>query len=317
MAASTYFTSLLNQTTSKYNDIKKALISGDADGDTEDDSHISRVLRAYYTEKGRPFPEWLPPDPKAPPPPMPSQYASSSTQSLTSQSSGRWGRSGGLSDLWDGPKQQQQEPQGAPQSLRPRFNASGPMDNGPAAPIGGRSGRFGDLYDSTPGGRTTPGSRYPAQDPSPSPAPSIGSGSTTTKDMLKAKLWGGRTGSPTPSTGSGGYAPPPRQGSPAFNSGGANPYAKESSGSSGGGGGGRFGGYGSQSPYGDDRGAYGSDRNSQPTLSSNSSWSGGDNSQGSVGESRGYGGGPYSQSGQRQTQGQRVGLPSGPRPRRI
>lgn len=31
-----------------------------------EDSHVSRVLRAYYTEKGRPFPQWLGPDPRAP-----------------------------------------------------------------------------------------------------------------------------------------------------------------------------------------------------------------------------------------------------------
>jgi len=282
MSAAAYLSSFLNQTTSKYNNLKKALISSEADGDTEDDTHISRVLRAYYTEKGRPFPEWLPPDPKAPPPPMPSQYASASTQSLGSQSSGRWGRSGGLSDLWDAPKQQQPEPQGVPQSLRPRFAA----DNGPVQPVGGRSGRFGDLYESSSSGaRMAPGSRYSAQDPMPSPAPSAGSGSTTTtKDILKAKLWGGRTGSPTPSSGSGGYAPPPRQASPAFNSDrrGANAYDNDS------GSGSRLGGYASQgSPY-DDRRSYGGDSGGRPPISSNSSWSGGDASQGSTGGSRGY-----------------------------
>jgi hypothetical protein len=132
--------------------------------------------------------------------------------------------------------------------------------------------------------------------------------------MLKAKLWGGRTGSPTPSAGSSQFAPPPQQGSPAPNSGGANQYAKDTGGGSGGS---RFGGYGSQSPYGDERGGYGGDGNSQASISSNSSWSGGDSSQGSVNWNKGYGGGPYSQSGQRQPLGrERVGLPSGPRPRR-
>jgi Sec1-binding region of Mso1 len=38
------------------------------DPDSEDSSHVSTVLRAYYIEKGRPFPPWLPPDPKHPSP---------------------------------------------------------------------------------------------------------------------------------------------------------------------------------------------------------------------------------------------------------
>jgi hypothetical protein len=308
MQAALYLSSFLNQTTSRYNNLKKALISSDADGDTEDDSHISRVLRAYYTEKGRPFPEWLPPDPKAPPPPMPSQYASSSNQSLATQSSGgRWGRSGGLSDLWDTPSQQHPQQQAMPQSLRPRFDDRSSQQAAPS----GRSGRFGDLYDSgssSNAGRMAAGSRYSAHDaPAPSPAPSTGSA----KDMLKAKLWGGRTGSPTPSTRSSGYAPPPRQESPLSNrTTASNPYESDS--------GGR-GGYGTQSQYSNDGGGYGGS-SSRPGLSSNSSWSG------ESSQSRGYGGDRYGQQSQSQQSGglqrqpagkQPVGLPSGPRPRRF
>ncbi|KAJ9641991.1 hypothetical protein H2199_005206 [Coniosporium tulheliwenetii] len=63
---SSYLTSLYTTTTSRYASLRRNLLSSEEDGDTEDDSHISRVLRAYYTEKGRPFPPWLPPDPKAP-----------------------------------------------------------------------------------------------------------------------------------------------------------------------------------------------------------------------------------------------------------
>jgi hypothetical protein len=70
---------------------------------TRNDSHISRVLRAYYTEKGRPFPQWLPPDPKGAPPPV--QFASSG-RPRQAPMGGRAG--GGLSDLWDTPAQQPQ-----------------------------------------------------------------------------------------------------------------------------------------------------------------------------------------------------------------
>lgn len=38
--------------------------AGETDGDTTDDTHICRVLHAYYKEKGGETPTWLPPDPK-------------------------------------------------------------------------------------------------------------------------------------------------------------------------------------------------------------------------------------------------------------
>ncbi|KAB8416383.1 hypothetical protein FH972_024902 [Carpinus fangiana] len=62
----TYLSSLLTSSTSKYTSLRRSLLSdsSETDGDTEDDSHIARALRAYYVEKGRPFPQWLPPDPK-------------------------------------------------------------------------------------------------------------------------------------------------------------------------------------------------------------------------------------------------------------
>lgn len=65
---SSYLSNLLTTTTSRYASIKQTLLASEADGDTEDETNVCRVLRSYYTEKGRPFPNWLPPDPKAPPP---------------------------------------------------------------------------------------------------------------------------------------------------------------------------------------------------------------------------------------------------------
>lgn len=46
-------------------------LTGEVDGETEDDTIICRALRKHYSDPAhpQPFPAWLPPDPKAPPPP--------------------------------------------------------------------------------------------------------------------------------------------------------------------------------------------------------------------------------------------------------
>ncbi|PQE09493.1 GTPase-activating GYP7 protein [Rutstroemia sp. NJR-2017a BVV2] len=63
------YSSYLNSFTSKVNSIRQNILQGEADGDTEDDTYLCRVLRTYYTnEKKAPFPPWLPPDPRGPPP---------------------------------------------------------------------------------------------------------------------------------------------------------------------------------------------------------------------------------------------------------
>ncbi|CAL3966123.1 unnamed protein product [Diplocarpon coronariae] len=113
-----YFSSLLTTTTSRVASIRQNLLPSENDGDTEDDTHICRVLRAYYTEKGRSFPAWLPPDPKAPPPVVVQPvYAQSNVGSryggLQSQSGGS---SSGFGSLWD--KQPAQQVQAQPSSLR-------------------------------------------------------------------------------------------------------------------------------------------------------------------------------------------------------
>ncbi|KAI5292305.1 hypothetical protein KEM56_006336, partial [Ascosphaera pollenicola] len=59
---------LVLQLSNNITKLQRTYFSGEADGDTEDDTHVCRVLRAYYIEKGQHFPSWLPPDPKAPPP---------------------------------------------------------------------------------------------------------------------------------------------------------------------------------------------------------------------------------------------------------
>ena len=49
---------------SKISERFRQYTAGETDGDTTDDTHICRVLHAYYKEKGGDKPTWLPPDPK-------------------------------------------------------------------------------------------------------------------------------------------------------------------------------------------------------------------------------------------------------------
>ncbi|KAF2183814.1 hypothetical protein K469DRAFT_751237 [Zopfia rhizophila CBS 207.26] len=292
---SSYLSNLLTTTTSRYNSLRRTLLSDEADGDTEDDSHVSRVLRAYYTEKGRPFPPWLPPDPKAPQP-APTQFVSSSGRQPGQPQMGRGG--GGLSDLWDAP-QQPQQPQ-EPISLR-RAQGRG----------GGRfQGRPGmaDSYSPEPQtqGRPLPSQRTgsyqstssfgrPAET---SPPPSAGSG-TTAQERLKARLWGsGRSTSPSQS------APSSTSTTPAL--GMQSPFERPS-------------GQGGRPPYPDDRssgysaGGGGGRQQNSYNVSANAPWSGGDDPYGGGGG--GYGGGNAYGSQRPGGGGGRVGLPSGPRMR--
>ncbi|KAF2647668.1 hypothetical protein K491DRAFT_614212 [Lophiostoma macrostomum CBS 122681] len=282
-----YFSNLLTNTTSRYNNLRRTLLSDEADGDTEDDSHISRVLRTYYTEKGRPYPPWLPPDPKAPQS-APTQFVSSSGRQQSGPQMGRGG--GGLSDLWDGP--QQPPPQQEPLSLR---RAQGRGGGGAAAagarPLPGRPG-MGNSFSPEPQaqGRPLPSQRagsyqsassFGGRPDQPSPPPSSGSG-TSAQDRLKARLWGsGRSTSPSQSatssnTTSGGRAPYPEDRNSGYSSGGGR----------------------QQNSYG---------------MSANSPWVGSDDP---YADTSNYGG-----SGGQQQQpppgrgGGRVGLPSGPRMR--
>ncbi|KAH6642608.1 Sec1-binding region of Mso1-domain-containing protein [Boeremia exigua] len=272
---SSYLNNLLTNTTSRYTNLRRQLLSDENDGDIEEDSHISRVLRAYYTEKGRPFPQWLPPDPRAPQAQPTQQFVSSAGRQ---QGQGTpTGRGGGLSDLWDNPAPQQQAQQ--PQSLR--RGAGGGAAGAGARPL---QGRMGSSLTPEPQGQGRPlpsqraGSYQSSMGPGgragadPSPPPSAGSG-TTAQERLKQRLWGsGRSASPAQSTSSvgsarGSYERPAPGGRP--------PYPDERSYSGGSSGGGRQQS-GDYDPY-------------APTN---------------------YGGAP-----QRAPPGGRVGLPSGPRMR--
>ena len=104
--------SLLTSTTSRYASLRRNLTSTSEDDSNitdPDDSHVSRVLRAYYTEKGRPFPAWLGTDPREAAKaqrkenpyvtvrPMGSLRGNSSTGDAAAE---RPGQGRGLSDLW-------------------------------------------------------------------------------------------------------------------------------------------------------------------------------------------------------------------------
>lgn len=125
--SSSFLSNLLTQTTTRYNSISRKILSSEDDGDTEDDSHISRVLRAYYTEKGRPFPPWLPPDPNDKRAITPQPYAQQASNYFNSVTGGgksqyapvqnQAGQRSSLSDLWDPPSAQPAAPV-QPQSLR-------------------------------------------------------------------------------------------------------------------------------------------------------------------------------------------------------
>ncbi|KAL9023737.1 MAG: hypothetical protein Q9196_007008, partial [Gyalolechia fulgens] len=61
---------LVTTTTSRYTSaLRQRITTSTAESDDQyidnpDASHVSRVLRAYYREKGRPLPEWLGVDPR-------------------------------------------------------------------------------------------------------------------------------------------------------------------------------------------------------------------------------------------------------------
>lgn len=203
-----YFSSLtsgsaISSLGTRFNSLRRAITSGEEsdDPENEDCSHISNVLRAYYTEKGRPFPAWLPPDPKAPPPPQPRVVAT--TQVALQQGYGgqspalsSGGGRGGLSDLWGDSGSSQPPPSQQTSSLRrPRIQPQ-------AASTGA-----GIPHSQTPpppsGGRPLPSQRAESFQSTQS-APSrpfldrTGSGSSA-QERLRARLYGGSS-TPSPSS---------------------------------------------------------------------------------------------------------------------
>lgn len=224
---SSYFSSFTSSSAisnlgTRLNSLRRAIISGEEvdDLDHEDSSHVSNVLRAYYAEKGRPFPPWLPPDPKAPAPPPSRIVATTHIQAggyaQSQNSSSSFGRGGGLSDLW-GDSGSPQPPPAQVASLRrgrpgmppnPTHSApSGPTGGMPLSqtagphPAGARplpSQRAGSYQTTQP----MPPPGQPSQPSQLAPTRAPLDRATSAQERLRARLHGGGGGrSPSPNMG--------------------------------------------------------------------------------------------------------------------
>ncbi|KXG50406.1 uncharacterized protein PGRI_068970 [Penicillium griseofulvum] len=214
---SSYFSSLTTSSAisglgSRLTNLRRAITLGDEgdDPDNEDCSHISNALRAYYAEKGRPFPPWLPQDPKGPSPTPSRQIATSQLPSGGyNQGSANTGRNGGLGDLWGDSPSQTSLPQTA--SLRRgRGGTAPPLASANSAPSGSSSSPGPALTHSqsySPAGSGSPhpsGARpLPSQRAGSSQSSQgrpnldrVGSGGGSAQDRLRARLQGGRSPSP-------------------------------------------------------------------------------------------------------------------------
>ncbi|KAI0389881.1 Sec1-binding region of Mso1-domain-containing protein [Xylariaceae sp. FL0594] len=206
-----WYNNIVGATTSKISNLQRSYFSGEADGDTEDDTHVCRVLRSYYTEKGRPFPSWLPPDPKGPPP-------ATAVYSQPSQMGSRYGglgqqqQGGSLSSLWDNNNNnnnaasQPQEPQSLRRGRGPMRSSDGrnsPFRNSDPMAAGG-----GDMQARPPLPSQRAGSYQTQGLPGRGPTPPTGSGGGSAQERLKQRIFGGsKTASPAPS---GPFNPPPQ-----------------------------------------------------------------------------------------------------------
>jgi hypothetical protein len=205
-----------NTLSSRLQGLRKALTTNTEqdDPDNEDASHVSNVLRAYYTEMGRPFPPWLPPDPRKPSvalaPQQSSQYGQyentysgyggnqyGATQQPGNRGSG--GRGAGLSDLWEsGPAQPAAPP--APQSLRTRPERPVPqslLQSRESATSAGSPSQA-QSQSSQRSARLLPSQRagsYQASIQNSNTAGTTGAGS---KDRLRARLQAGGSGQNSP-----------------------------------------------------------------------------------------------------------------------
>ncbi|CAI7665386.1 unnamed protein product [Penicillium glandicola] len=212
---SSYFSSLTTSSAisglgSRLTNLRRAITLGDEgdDPDNEDCSHISNALRAYYNEKGRPFPPWLPQDPKGPAPAPSRQIATSQLPSAGyNQGPANSGRSGGLGDLWgDSPTSQGSIAQTA--SLRRGRGGTAPplasSNSAPSGPIPSPGPAITLSQSHSPGSGSPAGARpLPSQragsHQSSQARPNLdrtGSGGGSAQERLRARLQGGRSPSP-------------------------------------------------------------------------------------------------------------------------
>jgi hypothetical protein len=177
---SSYLSNLLTTTSTRYASLRNLLPTGEADGDTPDDTHICRVLRAYYSEKGRPFPSWLPPDPKAS---QPAQIIQTNYGSPVGAGYGNLANAGGgrqLGTLWDNNAGSGRAQAPATQSLRPGRTA-----------LRGAGGvqRGQQQQEEYVAARPLPSQREGTYQTSNILKPVSSAGSA--QDRLKQRLWGG------------------------------------------------------------------------------------------------------------------------------
>ncbi|KAL2130200.1 hypothetical protein VTI74DRAFT_6789 [Chaetomium olivicolor] len=288
-----WYSNLLTNASSNISKLQRTYFGGEADGDTDDDTLVCRVLRGYYAEKGQLLPGWLPPDPKAPPPQQP-VFAAQQGQAGgryggmgAAQGQAQGGGGGGLSSLWDNSGSQQQQQQRPGQGGQ-FVNSRNPFASGGGGGGGGDAGTRPGMLGQRAGSYQGPGSGR-----NDSVSSQTGSGPSSAQEKLKQRLWGGsRTASPN----AGGPFQPPTQQQQA---------PAQPSGNRWGWGSGGSGGGGSAAPAGG--------RNDRPVMSANAPWA--DGGFDYPGGGSGGGGGQGVGKGYGLPSGPRGGLPSGPRPR--
>lgn len=210
-----YLTNLLTSTTSRYASLRRTLLSSSSEDDSSIDdpelSHVSRVLRAYYTEKGRPFPAWLGPDPRAVAQAQQPQrsFVGSAQSSLRGQKANSTenvsaSRGGGLGDLWadssDGGNQSE-EAGSLRRGFKPRLGMRGDAqsDSQKREDLNARQlpgQRAGGYQTQAQGIPQTQQQQLPSRNVRPIPLNSASSGSV--QERLKARLGNRSSGTPSP-----------------------------------------------------------------------------------------------------------------------
>ncbi|KAL4884045.1 hypothetical protein BJY04DRAFT_183842 [Aspergillus karnatakaensis] len=196
---SSYFSSITSSSAisnlgTRLTSLRRAITSGDEadDPDNEDCSHISNVLRAYYIEKGRSYPAWLPPDPKERSH-APSRVIATSNNSPSASVSS--GRGGGLGDLW-GDSGGAAAPPSQTASLR-RGRGVGSNQSLPSQASSTHSPSLSASSLHPAGARPSPGQRAGSYQSVTSDGSSQSlERASSAQERLRARLHGGRSPSP-------------------------------------------------------------------------------------------------------------------------
>lgn len=225
-----WYSNIASRVNNSVSSLQRTVFNSEADGDTQDDTYVCRVLRQHYTEKAAGFPQWLPPDPKAPQPVVPQQPAIANSRYGAAAAGGAnagvppSGAASGLASLWD------------------KNRGAG---GGAASPAAARN-PFAQRNAVTPDPAGVQARPLPSQRAGSYQAAGVGQGAPagSVQDRLRSKLGSGaRTVSP--GSGSSPFSPPPQS-----SGGGSGDYDPYRTGSYGGGGGGGYGDAGGAAPAG-------------------------------------------------------------------